>query len=74
MAATRPFWETTALADMTPEQWEALCDGCARCCLQLVQTAAGAAVTEGLPLLGGHIRKGGRFPERALSGHHRLRG
>ena len=37
MAAQRPFWETTALADMTPEQWEALCDGCARCCLHKLQ-------------------------------------
>ncbi len=31
------FWETTALEDMTPEQWEALCDGCARCCLHKLQ-------------------------------------
>ena len=27
------FWQDTALEDMTPNQWEALCDGCARCCL-----------------------------------------
>ncbi len=33
----RPFWETTALADMSGEQWEALCDGCARCCLHKLQ-------------------------------------
>ncbi len=26
------FWETVAPADMTPAEWEALCDGCARCC------------------------------------------
>ena len=37
MAAERPYWETTALADMTPDQWEALCDGCARCCLHKLQ-------------------------------------
>lgn len=28
-----PFWETTPLADMTCAQWESLCDGCAKCCL-----------------------------------------
>jgi uncharacterized cysteine cluster protein YcgN (CxxCxxCC family) len=36
-ARARPFWETTALAAMTRSQWEALCDGCARCCLHKLQ-------------------------------------
>jgi uncharacterized cysteine cluster protein YcgN (CxxCxxCC family) len=30
---TPPFWRTTPLEEMTPEQWESLCDGCGRCCL-----------------------------------------
>ena len=33
MSDAPPFWKTTALERMTPEQWESLCDGCGRCCL-----------------------------------------
>lgn len=27
------FWRTKALAELSRAEWEALCDGCARCCL-----------------------------------------
>ena len=30
---TDPFWKTKTLEQMTPDEWEAVCDGCAKCCL-----------------------------------------
>lgn len=36
MGEVTPFWERP-LASLSREQWEALCDGCAKCCLHKVE-------------------------------------
>ena len=32
-----PFWRRKAMKDMTKAEWESLCDGCGRCCLNKLQ-------------------------------------
>jgi len=37
MTMNDQYWKRKSLAEMTPAEWEGLCDGCALCCMHKVE-------------------------------------
>jgi hypothetical protein len=44
-APATPFWRRKRLEELNGEEWEALCDGCGKCCLEKLEDADTGAIS-----------------------------
>ena len=61
------FWRRKTLTEMTPEEWESLCDGCGKCCLHKLEdelTGQVAYTTVACRLLDTETARCGAYGER----------
>jgi uncharacterized cysteine cluster protein YcgN (CxxCxxCC family) len=66
--AEQPFWKRKTLDEMSPVEWESLCDGCARCCVVKIPGAGGRSLvptSAACRLLDGETARCTRYKTRA---------
>jgi uncharacterized cysteine cluster protein YcgN (CxxCxxCC family) len=69
MSTQNPFWKTRKLEELSPAEWESLCDGCARCCIiKLADADTGDIYTTDVvcKLLDLETCRCGDYPKRAV--------